>query len=116
MKSDGEYNFQGLTFILRCCLTDSIGLTLFSTKMSADIQLSVPHINSKLVVELCTASLKHILFIRELIPQPYETISQTDVSELTCHRPSMRKIEAFANHFASIEDDLRILSSFIGDW
>ena len=80
--------------------------------MNSEVELAVSHLDSDIMAELCTSSLKHILYIREQIPVPFEIISQNP--ELSGHRPSRRKIEEFLNYFSEIEDNIRIICSMIG--
>lgn len=64
------------------------------------------------MTDLCCASLKHILFIREQLPVPFETIAKSE--ELSTYRPSKRKIETFLERVTTIEEDLRTIFSLIG--
>ena len=79
---------------------------------STCVQLPVYEVNSELVTELCTASLKHILFIREQIPVTFDTIVENN--ELSTHRPSIRKIETFLSHISTIEENLYSICSILG--
>mmetsp|Transcript_21330 Transcript_21330/g.39822 ORF Transcript_21330/g.39822 Transcript_21330/m.39822 type:complete len:88 (-) Transcript_21330:780-1043(-) len=80
--------------------------------MSSVVKLPVHFISSKLLVDLCTCSLKHILFIREQISVPFEAFLENE--QLSTHRPTIRKIDIFRNLFMQLEEDLNTICSSLG--
>lgn len=76
------------------------------------MSLPVPHLDDDLVVDLLLGSLKHILFIMELIPVPFEQLKLSE--ELTHRRAVKRKVEHLIEQFMMVEQDLKVMSSRVG--
>lgn len=78
----------------------------------AEVLVPVYQMDSALISALCITVLKHILFIREQIPIPFETL--VNYEQLSTYRPSLRKMENFINHFTSFEEELNTICSLAG--
>lgn len=77
--------------------------------MDSVVQLPVTHLDSQLVAELSISILRHILFIREQVPTPVESILNNDL--LSCHRPTIRKIESFIHDLCNVEMNIKSICS-----